>query len=221
MNTLINFGARGGNAAVVDIDNRRQNQLVRNFDDQLAVRKQNRLELGRVARELKPLYVTHGQRQKGRGWEAFLEERGLSRSTVDEWILDYERSIGARERKSVLPESGRTNVDNKEDSGTPSRSMCDSKPSHDDEESGLELEPEALESVISKVNPLDRLQGRSDWLFKNALDVFERANKASGQALHEWDDAAARVRKVLASYKKDEVDNPHADFSPIAASKEE
>lgn len=220
MNTSINFGARGGNAAVIEIDNRRQNQLVRNFDDQLEVRKHNRLELGRIARELKSLYVTRGQREKGRGWEAFLEQRGLSRSTVDEWILDYECSIGARERKSVLPESGRTNGENRGDSGTPNRPMHDSKPSLDDDGFSLEPEPESTEPAISKVNLLDTPQGRSEWLFKHALDVFERANKASGQALREWDDAAARVRKVLASYKKDEVDNPSADFSPIAREEE-
>lgn len=71
------------------------------------------------------------------------------------------------------------------------------------------------------MNLLDSPQGRSDWLFKNALDVFERANKASGQALREWDDAAARVRKVLASYKNDKVDNPSATFSPVNEREEE
>jgi hypothetical protein len=71
-----------------------------------------------------------------------------------------------------------------------------------------------------KVSDLDTTEGRSEWLFQHALDVFERANKASGQALSEWDAAAARVRKVLASYKRDEVDNPNADFSPIAIGEE-
>jgi hypothetical protein len=221
MDTSINFGARGGKAAVIEIDNRRQNQLVRNFDDQLEVRKHNRLELGRIARELKSLCVTRGQREKGRGWEAFLEQRGLSRSTVDEWILDYERSIGARERKSVLPESGRTNGENRGDSGTPNRTVHDSEPSPDDNGYGLEAEPETTDPVVPKVNLLDTSQGRSDWLFKNALDVFGHANRVSGQALREWDDAAARVRKVLASYKRDEVDNPNADFSPITVREEE
>ena len=203
MHTSIDFGARGGDTAIIEIDTRKQDKLARDFDEHLEFGRRNLLELGRIARELKPHHVTQGQRQKGKGWEAFLEERHLSRSTVDEWIAEYERSIGAREHKSVLPDSGRTNSENKEVSSSHNRFAHiehNAKPLADSDSPSLEAHPETT-TVVPQINPLDTPQGRSDWLFRNALKVFERANKASGQAVTEWNAAVERVRKVLASYK--------------------
>jgi hypothetical protein len=66
------------------------------FDSLLAVHKTNRLELGRLARELKHAYLSKGKRVAGMGWSAFCEKRGLKCDTVDKWILAYERSVGLK-----------------------------------------------------------------------------------------------------------------------------
>lgn len=67
--------------------------IIKQFDSLLAVYKTNRLELGRLARELKQAYLSKGKRIAGVGWLAFCEKRGLKYDTVDKWILAYERSI--------------------------------------------------------------------------------------------------------------------------------
>jgi hypothetical protein len=53
-----------------------------------------RLELGRIARELKPLYCRPGRHG---GWSSFVKSQGKVVRTVDEWITDYEVSIGLRQ----------------------------------------------------------------------------------------------------------------------------
>lgn len=51
------------------------------------------MEAGRIARELKPLYVKAG---RSGGWSGFVTSQGLVVRTVDGWILSYERSVGLR-----------------------------------------------------------------------------------------------------------------------------
>jgi hypothetical protein len=53
-----------------------------------------RLELGRIAGELKPLYVKVGRHG---GWSRFITSQGLAVRTVDKWIEDYGVDIGIRE----------------------------------------------------------------------------------------------------------------------------
>jgi len=69
---------------------------IKQFDSLLEVHKTNRLELGRLARELKQAYLSKGKRIAGVGWSAFCEKRGLKCDTVDKWILAYERSVGLK-----------------------------------------------------------------------------------------------------------------------------
>lgn len=107
MNASIDFGARGGNAAIIEFDTSKQNKLVRDFDKQLDIRKRNLLDLGRIARDLKALHITHGQRQKGKGWEAFLADRDLEVRTVDRWIGAYELASGLRSTETVFGQNVR------------------------------------------------------------------------------------------------------------------
>ena len=79
--------------ALSPAEERRCNELIRNFENQLPLHRGSRLELGHIARELKPLYVKAGR--KG-GWSAFVTSHGQKVRTVDEWILDYERDSGFR-----------------------------------------------------------------------------------------------------------------------------
>jgi hypothetical protein len=200
MNASIDFGVRGGNAAIIEFDTSKQNKLVRDFDKQLDIRKRNLLDLGRIARDLKALHITQGQRQKGKGWEAFLQERHLSRSTVDEWILEYERSIGAREHKSVLPESGRTNGENK------GASFLESVEEEDVIESTSNPSPigalfskqAAPDSYMDSITTKDgsKPEGRSNVLFKTAVNLYGSTGDRK-QALAEWDAVSARVRNYL------------------------
>ena len=53
-----------------------------------------RLELGRIALELKPLYCRPGRHG---GWSKFVKSQGKNVRTVDEWITDYEVSTGLRQ----------------------------------------------------------------------------------------------------------------------------
>jgi len=204
-----------------------EQMLVEEFDALLTFRKQNRLELGKTARELKKIHLERGERQKGKGWEAFLADRELNDRTVDRWIEAYEIAHGLRGEKTVRDILSRTN--NKELSSKEfdpsSQSESDFRGSSESVDAGVTPEkPKSSSNLPIHTyygDPVATAQERSDWLFRHALDVFGYANKASGQALHEWDEAAARVRKVLASYRRDEVDNPHADFSPITPGEEE
>jgi hypothetical protein len=200
-----------------------EQMLVEEFDALLTFRKQNRLELGKTARELKKIHLERGERQKGKGWEAFLADRELNDRTVDRWIEAYEIASGFRGEKTVRDILSRTNDENKEPSlkdDPSSQSEPDFRGASESAEAGMPPEKPNLPIHMYHGESVATAQERSDWLFRHALDVFGRANKTSGQALREWDDAAARVRMVLASYKRDEVDNPKADFSPIAGEEE-
>jgi hypothetical protein len=194
--------------------------LVEEFDALLTFRKQNRLDLGKMARQLKKIHLERGERQKGKGWEAFLTDRGLNDRTVDRWIEAYEIASGLRGEKTVRDILSRTNNEDKEpilkDFDPSSQFEPDFRSASESTDAGMLREKPNLPIHMYHGEPVATAQERSNWLFRHALDVFGYANKASGQALREWDDAAARVRKVLASYKRDEVDNPNADFSPIA-----
>ena len=69
-------------------------ELIKAFQRQVGLVRVSRLEAGKIARELKPLYKRSGR--KG-GWRRFIEEDcGLRVRTVDDWILDYERDAGFR-----------------------------------------------------------------------------------------------------------------------------
>jgi hypothetical protein len=72
----------------------RCHELTKEFINLLPNYRGARLELGRIARELKPLYVKAGR--KG-GWSAFVTSQGQKVRTVDQWILDYERDKGLRQ----------------------------------------------------------------------------------------------------------------------------
>lgn len=94
--------------ALPPAEERRCNELIRNFENQLPLHRGSRLELGHIARELKPLYVKAGR--KG-GWSAFVTSHGQKVRTVDEWILDYERDRGfckPAETKRVKPPKKRS-----------------------------------------------------------------------------------------------------------------
>ncbi len=78
------------------MDDAQEQALSAEFDKQLGVRKSNRFELGRIARELKQLYKEHGKARAGHGWRAFVASRGLNLATVDRWILDFERREGIK-----------------------------------------------------------------------------------------------------------------------------
>jgi hypothetical protein len=196
-------------------------------DDSLEV---NRLEFGRLFRQLQKIHARsgrHGQFTKQ------VEELGFARTTVYRWIDEYTRQVSHRksEDQAIQLQANKSSHVGQLSSQTIqdhelTAKSCGSSLDGDDTWQGL-ADPSLSEDVLgthvgksaeaeNRVNCLDTAEGRSEWLFRHALDVFGRANKASGQALREWDDAAARVRKVLASYKRDEVDNPNADFSPIA-----
>jgi hypothetical protein len=75
------------------IEEQRRNELTEEFINLLPNYRGCRLELGRIARELKPLYVRAGR--KG-GWSRFVTSQGHKVRTVDEWITDYERDKGLR-----------------------------------------------------------------------------------------------------------------------------
>jgi hypothetical protein len=74
-------------------EERRLAELTEEFINQLPYVRGSILEAGRIARELKPLYVKSGR--KG-GWKRFVTSQGRVVRTVDGWILDYERSAGLR-----------------------------------------------------------------------------------------------------------------------------
>jgi hypothetical protein len=70
-------------------------ELIPEFIDQCHHVRCSRLEAGKLASQLKPLYCRAGR--KG-GWRRFVEQEcGQKVRTVDEWILDYNRSIGIRQ----------------------------------------------------------------------------------------------------------------------------
>jgi hypothetical protein len=69
------------------------NELTGEFINQIPYVRGSILEAGRIARELKPLYVKAG---RNGGWSGFVTSQGLVVRTVDRWILDYERSVGIR-----------------------------------------------------------------------------------------------------------------------------
>jgi hypothetical protein len=79
----------------------RLSELTSEFINLLPGYRGSRLELGRIARELKPLYVRSG---RNGGWSKFVTSQGQQVRTVDQWILDYERDRGLRqpaEKKKV------------------------------------------------------------------------------------------------------------------------
>ena len=83
-------------------EQRRLNELTSEFINQLPYVRGSILEAGRIARELKPLYVKAG---RNGGWSGFVTSQGLVVRTVDGWILSYERSAGLRpprEKKAKL-----------------------------------------------------------------------------------------------------------------------
>jgi hypothetical protein len=199
MNTAIDFGARGGNAAIIEFDTSKQNKLVRDFDKQLDIRMGNRLELGRIARELKTLHVTHGQRERGKGWEAFLAERDLDDRTVDRWIEAYEIANNLRRKEPVRDKVSRTNDDNKgvslsEPSG---EDGADSNGQSEPDHSPIS-EPAAPDSYIDSITTKDdsKPEGRSNILFKTAVNLYGSTGDRQ-QALAEWDAVSARVRNYL------------------------
>jgi hypothetical protein len=69
---------------------------IKQFDSLLEAHETNRLELGRLALELKQAHLSKGKRIAGMGWLAFCEKRNLKCDTVDKWILAYERSVGLK-----------------------------------------------------------------------------------------------------------------------------
>jgi hypothetical protein len=90
----------------------RLGELTSEFIDLLPEYRGCRLELGRIARELKPLYVKAG---RDGGWSKFVTSQGKKVRTVDEWITDYEREVGIRqpaEKKKVRrnPKRAKGNV---------------------------------------------------------------------------------------------------------------
>lgn len=165
----------------------------------MTFRKQNRLDLGRIARELKPLYLTTGQRESGKGWEAFLEARGLEDRTVDRWILDYECSAGIRPPQSVRDNLSRTNAKNKGDSSDePSEAVVTNPTAKSEPDLGeISSSPEAgrwIDAITSK----DRTtpEGRSNLLYTTAVNLFGCTGDRQA-ALSEWDAVSARVRNYL------------------------
>jgi hypothetical protein len=80
--------------ALSALERERCEELINEFESQVGLHRQSRLELGKIAHELKPLYVRSGR--KG-GWTKFLGKHKLNIRTVDGWILDYERSAGLRQ----------------------------------------------------------------------------------------------------------------------------
>ena len=193
-------------------------------DDSLEI---NRLEFGRLFRQLQKIYAKsgrHGQFTKQ------VEELGFARTTVYRWIEAYTRQVShcKSEDQAIQLQTnksshlGQLSSQTIQDHGLTAKFCGSSLDANAAWQGSVDSSPsDDIHSTdagrsTKKVECLDTAEGRSEWLFRHALDVFGRANKASGQALREWDDAAARVRKVLASYKRDEVDNPNADFSPIA-----
>lgn len=201
-------------------------------DDSLEV---NRLEFGRLFKQLQKIYARTGRHGK---FTKHLEELGFARTTVYRWIEEYKSQVSHRKPEDRAIQSqqnksshmGRLNTQTHQDDGLTAKSCGNSDDANDVwqglEDPSLSVDAPGTDADMSteaekKANCLDTTEGRSEWLFKHGLDVFERANKASGQALREWDEAAARVRKVLASYKNDEVDNPSATFSPVNEREEE
>jgi hypothetical protein len=200
-------------------------------DDSLEV---NRLEFGRLFRQLQKIYARSGRHGQ---FTKHVEELGFARTTVYRWIDEYTRQVSHRksEDQAIQLQASKSSHVGQLSSQTIqdhelTKKCCGSSLDANAAWQGL-ADPSLSEDVLGtdvdestkagkKVDCLDTTEGRSEWLFRHALDVFERANKASGQALREWDDAAARVRLVLASYKRDEVDNPSADFSPLTREEE-
>jgi hypothetical protein len=89
-------------------EERRLNELTREFINNLPFVRGSVLEQGRIARELKPLYVESG---RNGGWSPFVKSQGLVVRTVDEWILKYERHMGLRPpAEKRAKKSARVNV---------------------------------------------------------------------------------------------------------------
>lgn len=80
-------------------------ELIKDFTAQVGLVRTSRWEAGKIASELAPLYKRAGR--KG-GWTRFLRERGLKVRTVDDWILEYQRSINLR--KPPEPKGPKGNV---------------------------------------------------------------------------------------------------------------
>jgi hypothetical protein len=91
-------------------EQRRLGELTSEFIDLLPNYRGSRLELGRIARELKPLYCRPG---RDGGWSQFVTSQGQVLRTVDKWIEDYEIHIGVRkpaEKKRVKRKKVQTKV---------------------------------------------------------------------------------------------------------------
>jgi hypothetical protein len=194
---------------------------------------------GKLFYELQQIHAKPGRSGK---FAKRVEELGFNKRSVYRWIDDY-RSTAKHEKRTNKSCHGVTISSDLTDglglrgglvgNAEAERESCGALAPNLEEDKEYQgrapLEPAIVADVSetdhqtakTAINALDTPEGRSDWLFKHALDVFERSNRVSGQALHEWDEAAARVRNVLASYKKDEVDNANADFSPIAVGEED
>ncbi len=168
-----------------------EQMLVEEFDALLTFRKQNRLELGQTARELKKIHLERGERQKGKGWEAFLADRELNDRTVDRWIEAYEVGNGLRPEKTVRDILSRTNEDNKEVAlkkcsevtGLDSSSQSEPDFNGVTASSGagtLTEKPTANSNLPTHIYHGDSVataRERSDWLFRHALNVFGCANR--------------------------------------------
>jgi len=85
-------------------EQRQLEELIKEFKSQVGLVHMARLEAGKIARELKPLYARSGR--KG-GWRRFIEDEcRLKVRTVDDWILDYEREVGFRKLAETKPPRG-------------------------------------------------------------------------------------------------------------------
>ena len=89
--------------ALSALERDRLEELIKEFQCQVELHRQSRLELGKIASDLKPLYARLGR--KG-NWTKFLKELHLKVRTVDDWILDYERSCGRRKPAENKPPKG-------------------------------------------------------------------------------------------------------------------
>lgn len=83
----------------------RLGELTSEFINLLPSYRGCRLELGRIARELKPLYVKVG---RSGGWSKFVTSQGQNVRTVDGWIIDYEVSAGLRQATENKGHRGHT-----------------------------------------------------------------------------------------------------------------
>jgi hypothetical protein len=219
MNTLVNFGARGGNLAIIETDSRKQNQLIRDFDERLELHKQNRLELGRIARELKALHLTHGERERGKGWEAFLADRDLQVRTVDRWIEAYEVANGLRREKTVPDKMSRTNSENK---GVSRPETIEPEPIEEDVIDSIpQPKPDVcptsepappssrMDSIASKDSskpegrsnlPFDTADKRKAFMFQQVIRALQAGNVYTESLRREWDEVDQRVRQWLDSF---------------------